>query len=119
MKFLPYLLRHLRRTWIRTASTVLAMGLCIFLFCTLQSVLASVNSLLEGTSANRLVTRNAISLVFALPLSYEGRIQSVPGVKRVARAAWFGGSLPASKEEVKDKKDEEESSTTDWSKFFP
>jgi putative ABC transport system permease protein len=95
------------------------MGLCIFLFCTLQSVLASVNSLLEGTSANRLVSRNAVSLVFALPLAYEGRIQSVPGVKRVARAAWFGGSLPASKEEVKDKKDEEESSTTDWSKFFP
>ena len=42
MKFLPYLLKHLRRNWVRTTSTVLAMGLCIFLFCTLQSVLAEI-----------------------------------------------------------------------------
>ena len=41
MKFLPYLLKHLRRNWFRTTLTVLAMALCIFLFCTLQSVLAA------------------------------------------------------------------------------
>ena len=34
MKFLPYLLKHLRRNWVRTASTVMAMAVCIFLFCT-------------------------------------------------------------------------------------
>ena len=115
MKFLPYLLKHLRRNWVRTTSTVLAMALCIFLFCTLRSVLAAVDSLLESTSANRLVTRHAVSLVFNLPLSYENRIQSVPGVKRVARTSWFGGSLPAKKE---GKADEGDSSTTDWSNFF-
>ncbi len=91
------------------------MGLCIFLFCTLRSVLAAVDSLLESTSANRLVTRHAVSLVFNLPLSYGGRIQSVPGVKRVALTSWFGGSLPAKKE---GKADEGDSSTTDWSNFF-
>ena len=42
MKFLPYLLKHLRRNWIRTASTVMAMAVCIFLFCTLQTILAAV-----------------------------------------------------------------------------
>jgi len=115
MKFLPYLLKHLRRNWVRTTSTVLAMALCIFLFCTLQSVLAAINALLESSSANRLVTRHAVSLVFNLPLSYENRIQSVPGVKRVARTSWFGGSLPAKKE---GKADEGDSSTTDWSNFF-
>jgi hypothetical protein len=61
MKFLPYLLKHLRRNWFRTALTVLAMALCIFLFCTLQSVLAQVNGLLAGTSAKRLVTPSASS----------------------------------------------------------
>ena len=116
MKFLPYLLKHLRRNWIRTGSTVIAMAVCIFLFCTLQSVLAAVNTLLEGTSANRLVTRHAVSLVFALPLSYGSRIQSVQGVKRVAVSQWFGGSLPAKKE---GKSEEGEASTTDWSNFFP
>ena len=116
MKFLPYLLKHLRRNWFRTALTVAAMALCIFLFCTLQSVLAEINGLLAGTSAKRLVTRHSVSIVFNLPLAYGGRIPAVPGVKRVATVAWFGGSLPAKKEE---KKTDEESTTNDFSNFFP
>jgi putative ABC transport system permease protein len=115
MKFLPYLLKHLRRNWFRTALTVLAMALCIFLFCTLQSVLAQINALLEGSSAKRLVSRHAVSIVFNLPLSYGSRLSAVPGVQRVATVAWFGGSLPAKKEEKKT----EESTTTDFSNFFP
>jgi putative ABC transport system permease protein len=117
MKFLPYLLKHLRRNWFRTGLTVLAMAVCIFLFCTLQTVLAEINGLLEGTSARRLVTRHAVSLVFNVPLSYGARIQSVPGVKRVSINSWFGGSLPAKKEGKADEGDT--SSTTDWSNFFP
>jgi putative ABC transport system permease protein len=117
MKYLPYLLKHMRRNWIRTLSTVLAMALCIFLFCTVQSVLAAVNAMLDASSAKRLVTRHAVSLVFDLPQAYGARIQSVPGVKRVAINSWFGGSLPA-KKEGKGEADAE-SSTTDWSNFFP
>lgn len=116
MKYLPFILKHLRRNWIRTLSTVVAMAICIFLFCTLQSVLAAVNSLLDSSSANRLVTRHSVSLVFSLPLSYGSRIQSVEGVKRVAVNSWFGGSLPAKKE---GKADEGAEATTDWSNFFP
>jgi putative ABC transport system permease protein len=117
VKFLPYLLKHLRRNWFRTTLTVLAMSLCIFLFCTLQSVLAQINLLLDGTSAKRLVTRNSVSIVFDVPLSYGARIQPVPGVERVATVSWFGGSLPAKKEGKSDS--DAESSTTDWSNFFP
>jgi putative ABC transport system permease protein len=117
MKYLPYLLKHLRRNWIRTLSTVLAMAVCIFLFCTVQSVLAAVNAMLDASSAKRLVTRHAVSLVFDLPLAYGARIQSVPGVKRVAINSWFGGSLPAKKEGKGEAG--AESSTTDWSNFFP
>ena len=99
MKFLPFILKHLRRNWIRTASTVLAMAVCIFLFCTLQTVLAAVNwAARERERQSRLVTRHAVSLVFNLPLAYGRRIQAVPGVKRVATPRWFGGSLPAKKE---------------------
>jgi putative ABC transport system permease protein len=116
MKFVPFIFKHLKRNWIRTGSTVLAMGLCIFLFCTLQTVLHEINGLLEGTSANRLITRHGVSLVFNMPLSYAGRIASVPGVKGVATTAWFGGSLPAKKE---GKTDGEAEATTDWSNFFP
>jgi putative ABC transport system permease protein len=118
MKYLPFVLKHLKKNWVRTTSTVIAMAICIFLFCTLQSVLAEVNNLLNSSSANRLVTRHAVSLVFNLPLAYGPRIQAVPGVKSVANTTWFGGSLPAKKEGKADKADEAEA-TTDWSNFFP
>jgi putative ABC transport system permease protein len=114
MKFLPYLLKHLRRNWLRTGLTVLAMALCIFLFCTLQSVLAEINALLDSTSAKRLVVRNSVSIVFDLPIAYGARIQSVPGVQRVAIVNWFGGALPTKKEGKTAEPD-----TTDWSNFFP
>jgi putative ABC transport system permease protein len=90
------------------------MAVCIFLFCTLQSVLAEINSLLDSTSAKRLVTRNSVSIVFDIPIAYGARIQSVPGVERVAMSNWFGGTLPVKKEGKT-----AEADTTDWSNFFP
>jgi putative ABC transport system permease protein len=116
MKFLPFVLKHLKRNWVRTLSTVVAMAVCIFLFCTLQTVLREINSQLDSANASRLVTRNNVSLVFSLPIAYGPRIQAVPGVKSVAISSWFGGSLPAKKE---GKAEEGDSSTTDWSTFFP
>lgn len=115
MKYLPFVLKHLRRNWVRTGSTVVAMAVCIFLLCTLRSVLAEVDGMLAASQANRLVTRHSVSLTFNLPIAYESRIQSVAGVKRVAKTAWFGGSLPAKKE---GQADGEEAATTDWSNFF-
>jgi putative ABC transport system permease protein len=45
----------------------------------------------EGAAADRLVTRNAISLIFRLPLAYLNKIKAIPGVKRVSYGYWFGG----------------------------
>jgi len=120
MKFLPYLLKHLRRNWLRTLSTVLAMALCIFLFCVLETVIKAVNFGLQSASASRLVTRHAVSLVFNLPLSYKERIAGVEGVKRVSTSSWFGGSLAAKKEEQggASASDSSSSSGPDFSKFF-
>src|ERR1035441_3686667 len=42
MKFAPLILKHLRKNWLRTLSTVLAMAVCIFLICTLQTVVDAV-----------------------------------------------------------------------------
>jgi putative ABC transport system permease protein len=118
MKFLPFVLKHLRRNWVRTTSTILAMAVCIFLFCTLRTFLKAMDDARELGSTTRLVVRHAVSLVYNMPLSYEGRIAQVSGVKRVAISTWFGGSLPAKKEiQDKDKK-ESSSSGPDFSKFF-
>jgi putative ABC transport system permease protein len=115
MKFLPFVLKHLRRNWLRTTSTVLAMAVCIFLFCTLQTILAAVSWSLRSASANRLVARHAVSIVFNLPLSYQNRIAAVPGVKGVARNTFFGGTLPAKREE----QSADASAAPDFTSFFP
>jgi putative ABC transport system permease protein len=91
MRFLPFVLKHLRRNWVRTASTVMALALCIFLLCTLESILSAVSWSLKSASATRLITRHQVSLVFEVPLKYEQQIKTIPGVKEVAIQTWFGG----------------------------
>src|SRR5262245_18096796 len=115
MKYLPLVLKHLRRSWLRTLSTVLGMAVCIFLFCTLRTFLRAMDDAKTMGNVTRLVTRHAVSLVYNVPLSYEGRIAQVQGVKRVAISTWFGGSLPA-KRETKDGKSGE--TGPDFSSFF-
>jgi len=90
MKYLPFILRHLRHNWIRTGSTAAAIAICIFLFCTLQTFVASLNGFLSQGST-RLITRHNVSLVFPMPNAYEEKIAAVPGVKRVAASNYFGG----------------------------
>ncbi len=91
MKFFPYVLKHLRHSWLRTLSTVLGMALCIFLICVLQTVLNAMARNIEATRPDRLATRHAVSLVFNMPVSYRSRIGAVPGVRRVAPLNFFGG----------------------------
>jgi putative ABC transport system permease protein len=90
MKWIPFVLKHLRQNWIRSASTAAGIAVCIFLFCTLQTFVASLHgSLSQG--AIRLITRNNVSRFYSLPNAYEERIAAVPGVARVAAANYFGG----------------------------
>ncbi len=91
MKYLPYVLKHLRRNWVRTLSTVVGLALCIFLICTLQTVLDAIRKTTESADPSRIVTRHAVSLTFNLPLAYKPRIEALPGVKAVSSANWFGG----------------------------
>src|SRR3954451_18249831 len=42
-------------------------------------------------SAQRLVVRNKVSLVFSIPVFYREKIRSIPGVVNVVNAQWFGG----------------------------
>jgi len=91
MKFAPLILKHLRKNWLRTLSTVLAMAVCIFLICTLQTVVDAVNYGLHLGNASRLVTRHYVSLVFNLPNSYKNKIAAIPGVQNNTINNWFGG----------------------------
>jgi putative ABC transport system permease protein len=91
MKFLLFIAKHLRRNRIRTVSTVLTLSLCVFLFCTMRTVLQSVNANLRNANDSRLVTRNAMGWIFNLPIACKEKIQTVTGVIRVSGVTWFGG----------------------------
>jgi putative ABC transport system permease protein len=91
MKFAPLVLKHLRKNWIRTLSTIVAMSVCIFLYCTLHTVVEAVEFGLHSGNAGRLVTRHYVSLVYNLPLTYKQRVAAIPGVQEVVIQAWFGG----------------------------
>ena len=82
-----------RNSWrhkLRTGLTVLGMVVSILAFGLLQTVVAAWYAGADAASATRLITRNAISLVFPLPVSYGQKIKGIEGVSQVAAANWFG-----------------------------
>lgn len=81
------LFRRKRRTMLTTLSVVAAL----FLLVTLRSVLTTLDEAIKVGSEKRMVTRNAISIVFFLPQAYSQKLRAVPGVKNTGWANWFGG----------------------------
>jgi putative ABC transport system permease protein len=88
---LKLLFRNAFRRKLRTLLTLCGLCIAILAFGLLRTVIDAWYAGVAGSSATRLVTRNAISLTFPLPLSYRDRIRTVDGVKTVAHGTWFGG----------------------------
>ncbi len=88
---LRILFRNAFRNRLRTGLTILGITVAILAFGLLRTVVAAWYAGVEAASAARLVTRNAVSLVFPLPLSYKEKIRQVSGVRSVSWGNWFGG----------------------------
>ncbi len=91
MSFLKLVIRNAFRQRLRTFLTIFAMAVAILAFCLLDTVVEAWYVGVNNASPNRLVCRNAVSLISPLPLNYRPRIQMVPGVEQVVYANWFGG----------------------------
>ena len=91
MQFLKLIARNALRHKLRTGLTVLGLVIAVLSFGLLQTVVGAWYAGANNAAPDRLVTRNAISLVFPMPLHYRDKIRAVPGVKRVGTANWFGG----------------------------
>ncbi len=91
MGLLKLLFKNAFRHKLRTSLTVLGITIAILAFGMLRTVVGAWYAGVEASSATRLVTRNAVSLVFFLPISYKEKIRQVPGVKEVGYSDWFGG----------------------------
>lgn len=85
------ILKNALRHKLRSGLTLLGIVVAILAFGLLHTVVRAWYAGAEATSSTRLISRNAISLVFPLPLAYQNKIRAIPGVSRVAVANWFGG----------------------------
>jgi putative ABC transport system permease protein len=91
MFMLKFIMRNLFRHKLRSILTVVGVAVAVLAFGLLRTLVGLWYSGAEHASATRLVTRNAISLIFPLPVSYLERIRGVPGVSAVSYGNWFGG----------------------------
>ena len=90
--FVPLLvLRNAFRHKLRTTLTVTGIVIAIAAFGLLRTIVDAWYAGANASSSARLVTRNSVSLVFPMPLSYAQKIRQVDGVTGVAWANWFGG----------------------------
>ena len=91
MRFLPFILRNLRRKKTRTILTVGSIAVALFLFGLLVTIETGLNAGVDVAGADRLVVRNRISLIQPLPLSYQQRLRQISHVQEATHATWFGG----------------------------
>ncbi|MCX7876667.1 MAG: ABC transporter permease, partial [Melioribacteraceae bacterium] len=76
---------------LRTTLTILGIVIAIIAFGLLRTVVTIWDSSVDATMANRLITRQAISFIFPLPVSYQEKIKNIDGVSNVTFATWFQG----------------------------
>jgi putative ABC transport system permease protein len=83
--------RNILRHPLRSSLTIAGMAVAVLAFCLLRTMVAAWYSGVSAASPVRLVTRNATSLVFSLPLAYYPKIAALPGIVNLAYGNWFGG----------------------------
>lgn len=91
MFYLKFIFRNALRHKLRTALTILAFAVAVLSFGMLRTVIDAWYAGVDSASNKRLITRNAISLIFYLPISYKEKIRSIEGVSLVSYGNWFGG----------------------------
>ena len=91
MYYLRLVFKNIFRHTLRSLLTLVGLVVAILAFGLLQTVVNAWYAGADMASANRLVTRNATSLVFSMPAYYRERIKAIDGVTAVAISNWFGG----------------------------
>ncbi len=92
MTYSRFVFRNAFRNKRRTALTVLSVAFSLFLLITLYTLLDSLMNPPEGDqTAQRLAVRRSTSLADSMPIAYEMKIETVPGVELILPLQWFGG----------------------------
>ncbi len=91
MKIIKLIIKNSLRHKLRTFLTILGIAIAVIAFGLLRTVVTAWNAGVEASSANRLITRQAVSFIFPLPYAYREKILNIPGVTNITYANWFQG----------------------------
>jgi putative ABC transport system permease protein len=91
MKYFSLIWAQLFRSKTRTLLTLLSVVAAFLLFGMLDSVRVAFSSGGSVDGANRLIVSSRLSITQSLPVSLRTQIETVPGVRKVTYAMWFGG----------------------------
>jgi len=86
-----FVVANLFRKRTRTILTLLSVIMAFLLFGLLQSVNTVFNAGADFVGATRLMVQARVSFTSPLPISMVPKLESMPGVTRVAYQQWFGG----------------------------
>lgn len=88
---LRLIFRNTGRHKLRTLLTILGLAVAVVAFSVIRTLIGSYFASADVIPPDRLVTRNAISYIFDIPLAYKEKIERVPGVAAAVYGTWFGG----------------------------
>jgi putative ABC transport system permease protein len=91
MDLIKLIIRNVFRHGLRSGLTILGVTVAMLAFGMLTTLVAAWYAGVGAASANRLITRNKISLIYSLPLAYRNKILQVSGVTGLGHGIWYGG----------------------------
>lgn len=91
MDLIRLIIRNVFRHRLRSGLTILGVIVAMLAFGMLRTLVDAWYAGVGAASANRLITRNKISLIYSLPLAYRNKILQVGGVTGIGHGTWYGG----------------------------
>lgn len=91
MKYFALVWSSLKRKKTRTILTLLSLFIAFLLYGLLCAVKEALTAGVSMAGADRLIVRHKVSLIMNLPVSYQQRMLTVPGVDSVTHLTWFNG----------------------------
>ena len=90
MKFLSLVWSNLKRKKLRTSLTLLSIFVAFVLYGLLCTIKEAFTAGVTMAGADRLVVRHKVSLIMALPVTHQARMERIPGVTSAVHLTWFG-----------------------------
>ncbi|MCA1961937.1 MAG: ABC transporter permease [Desulfomonile sp.] len=91
MELLRFIVRNIFRNRLRSILTIAGVTVALLSFCMLRTLVTAWYAGVNASAPDRLVTRNKVSLIYPLPVSYRNKILQVRDVAAVAHGVWYGG----------------------------